>query len=101
MGIHVSIGNKVKEEICSEYDGVERRKHCELVIMLKQQYEDDKKSREEWRQSIEEKLESVCRFISNVEGPYHAGLWAVRILFGAFILGLATAIIEFVRKHWN
>jgi hypothetical protein len=88
-------------EECLGYDGIERRKHCEMVVMLKQQFEDDQKSRDEWRQSIDGKLESVCGFIGKIEGPYNAGLWAVRILLGAFILGMVTAIIEFVRRHWN
>lgn len=86
---------------CTEYDGIERRKHCELVVILRQQFEDDKKTREEWRKSIDSKLESVCGLIGKIEGPYNAGLWAVRILLGAFILGIAMTLIDFVRKHWN
>ena len=89
------------EDNCAEYTGEERRKHCELIVILKQQYEDDKLYREQWRQSVDGKLEKISAFIETIEGPYHAGLWAMRILFGAFIVGLAAGIVEFVKKHWN
>ncbi len=91
----------MNEDLCGEYGGEERRKHCELVVALKQQYLDDKKDRDQWRQGIDKKLESVCSFIEKIEGPYHAGLWAVRIMFGAFLLGLTAGIIEYFKRHWN
>lgn len=89
------------KDICSEYEGEERRKHCELVVVLKAQIEADRQERDKWRTDVDRKLGSLITFIQKIEGPYHAGLWAVRIMFGAFLLGVATAIIEYVRKHWN
>jgi hypothetical protein len=86
----------MQNEDC-EYDGVERRKHCELVVELRQKQIGE----DERLKSIEKKLEEVCAFIAKIDGPYHAGLWAVRIMFGAFIIGLAAAIVEYVKKHWN
>lgn len=82
---------------CVEYVGEERRKHCDLVVEVRQKQADDSRRLD----SIEGKLEELCQFINKIEGPYNAGLWAVRIMFGAFLLGIATAIIEYVRKHWN
>ena len=62
-------------------------------------FKEDKHNRDEWREKIDRKIEKISLFIDKIEGPYNAGLWALRIVLGAFLLGLVAGVIEFIRRH--
>jgi hypothetical protein len=81
------------------YDGPERRRHCEIVIALKTAFEEDKRIKDEWRKEVNDKLEKILTFTQKIDGPYNAGLWALRILIGGLLAGFAALILKFFKDH--
>jgi hypothetical protein len=87
---------------CEEdYTGPERRKHCEMVVALKTAYDEDKRDRDKWREEVDNKLETIITFLHKIEGPYNAGLWAMRILLGGLITGFVALIWRILNSHFK
>lgn len=74
------------ESLDCEYNGPERRKHCEMVIQIKTMFLEDQKNRDIWRNDVDSKLAKILNFLNKIEGPYNAGLWAFRIAIGGVII---------------
>ena len=93
---------KKNDDQCENgYTGPERRKHCEMVVALKTSYDEDKRDRDKWREDVNNKLETIITFTHKIEGPYNAGLWAVRILLGGIITGLLALFWKFINSHFK
>jgi hypothetical protein len=93
------VGDKPLNDECDIYVGQERRKHCEMVVALKSEYDEDKRNRDQWKEDVNEKLERIIRFLDKMEGPYNAGLWALRICVGAVITGIIAIIWKIFGQH--
>lgn len=88
-----------QEDSCIAYDGPERRKHCEMVVAIRTAFDADKRDKDEWRRSVERKLEKIISFTEKIEGPYNAGLWAMRLLLGGIITGILAFLFKFIGSH--
>lgn len=92
------------DDRCAEYEGEERRKHCELVIVLKAQAEEDKKSRDTFREYVTESLKELkesIRPLDEINVSYTRGKWIVGITILAAVGSVVAMVFEWIKKHWN
>jgi len=81
------------------YEGPERREVCTDVLILRQRFEDEEKTREAWRKETDAKLAKIMMFVEKLETPYNFGIWASRIFLGALVLAAASVFIRFIGTH--
>jgi hypothetical protein len=80
-------------EECFSYEGPERRKHCELVVLVNQRfvdflnrYENDKKDADGWRVSVTGTLGGMQKSMEDLARPYKLMMWLATISTGAFVV---------------
>ena len=83
----------------NNYKGEERRRHCEMIIELSTQYQEEKKMMTEWRKEVNGKLDLVLAFMQKVEPKYNAGLWTIRIIVGAIVLAIIGFFLEWIKNN--
>jgi hypothetical protein len=89
---------------CADYDGENRRKHCELVIVLKAQAEEEKKSRDAFREYVTESLKELkesIRPLDEINTSYTRGKWIIGIVVLAAVGSIVGMTFEWFKKHWN
>lgn len=94
----------MSDDGCMDYDGVERRKHCELIIMLKTQFDEDRKSRDEFRNYVYaslKELKNSIKPLDEINTSYTRGKWIVGIASVAMVGAIVTAVVKWVGRHWN
>lgn len=94
---------KMDNEHC--YQGPERRAICTDVLILKQRFDDEEKSRTEWRQSImdrlekqDKQLEKIIAFMDKFAHPLNFGIRAGWIILGAIIVTSVGLSFRFAGK---
>lgn len=92
------------DENCVDYSGEERRKHCELVIILKAQAEEEKKRRDTFREYVMEALKELkesTKPLDEINTSYTRGKWLVGIVMLAAVGSVVTMVFKWVERHWN
>ena len=87
------------------YQGDERRAVCTDVLLLRQRFDDEEKSREEWRGSInlrldkqDKQLEKIIAFMDKFAHPLNFGVRAGWIILGAVIVTTVGMTFRFAGK---
>jgi hypothetical protein len=95
----------MQTDYCGEYSGVERRKHCEMVVTLNQRFNDFMEATKDYRARQEAATKDISECISvlsdqvkEMRRPYKILVWALTIMTGAFLLDIAHWAIEFFRS---
>lgn len=92
------------DENCIEYAGSERRKHCELVIIVNQKFMDFMEKTESYRDRNEKSLkelaasvDSMREEVQEIRRPYKMAVWVGSIITGVFLLEFAQWLIQFIK----
>jgi hypothetical protein len=91
-------------DFCGEYNGVERRKHCEMVVSVNTQFKDFMESTKAYRQRQEEAISDLSATvlamreeIRDMKKPYKILVWLITIISGAFLLNAVEWIFSFIK----
>jgi hypothetical protein len=96
---------------CSKYTGIERRKHCEMVVTVNQKfndfierYERDQAVTKGFREYMDKSLSDVSVSLVSLGGelremrkPYKILIWIITIVTGAFVIEIAQWIFHFLK----
>lgn len=107
--------SKQSDDTCIEYDGPERRKHCDMVLnlrerdlVLEQKLNDFIESTNEYR--IENKrsvadlsvsMISIREEIKDLKRPYKIIIWIITILTGAFLMEAVKLGADFINSKFH
>jgi hypothetical protein len=87
------------------YQGPERRSLCTDVLILRQRFDDEEKSREEWRGTInlrldkqDKQLEKILSFMDKFAHPLNFGIRAGWIILGAVLITMVGLLFRFAEK---
>ena len=97
------LGVLVKDE-CFEYDGEERRRHCEMVVVLKTKLEEEIEKTSEFREYVMNSLRDIqisLKPLDEINVSYNRGKWIVSITVLALIGAIVTMSTRFIARHWN
>lgn len=95
---------------CGEYNGTERRKHCEMVVGVTQRLDDFIETTKEYRARTDKSLADISITLMSLGAKLEehnrinkALGWGTTVVIGAFLIALVQWVIDFFKNKitWN
>jgi len=97
---------KQADDICFEYNGEDRRKHCELVVVVNQKFKDFMEETRDYRDRNNKSMEEISSALAlmreevrEIRRPYKALIWITSIVSGVFLLEISQWLISAIKNR--